>query len=96
MQSSFRKGLLVAAEDPGQLNGNGKLWGQLLDAAGKPIGAPLELDSGFRSLHFPDVITLPTSTAARLRFSLIYVDGGQSEEPGALSKLISLKITIPQ
>ncbi len=89
-------GFLVACEDPGQLLGAGKLWGQLLDAKGRAFGQPVALDSDFVALHAPAIVTLPSSTSARPQFALVYSDGGQISLPpqGEFSKLILLKITL--
>jgi hypothetical protein len=89
-------GFLAASEDPAQLQGIGKLWGQALDAKGKALGQPVELDSNFMHLHSPAIVALPSSPSAEPQFALMYSDGAQIWLPpqGEFSRLIYLKITL--
>jgi hypothetical protein len=91
------RGLLVAIEDPSQTLGNGKIWIQRVDQNGKPVGAPETVDSGFISASSLEIVTLPSSTPGRLKFSAIYVNGSQITLPpqGEFSELIHLNLTVP-
>jgi hypothetical protein len=94
--SGAMHGFLVASEDPGQHLGAGKLWGQPLDANGKALGRPVQLDSNFIALHSPAMSALPPSASGHPQFALFYSDGGQIFLPpqGESSALIYLKITL--
>ena len=94
--SGAMHGFLVASEDPGQLLGAGKLWGQPLDANGKALGRPVQLDSNFVALHSPAMSALPPSASGHPQFAVFYSDGGQIFLPprGESSALIYLKITL--
>jgi len=89
--------IFIAMEDPGQLAGNGTIWGQTLDETGNPLGTPFVLDTNFRAAHFPAAVVLPSSTAAVTKFSVLYSDGGQISLPpqGEFSQIIELLVTIP-
>jgi hypothetical protein len=91
------QGLLIAVEDARQQSGNGKIWIQRVNAAGRPAGDPETIDSGFIIASRLQIVQLPSSTEKQGTFSVIYVNGAQITIPphGEFSELIHLKLTVP-
>ena len=80
--ASGLQGIILAAQDPFNNEGNGTIWAQMLDAQGRPLGSPFSIEKDFDRMGGQDLIPLrlnPTSTT--YRFVSVYVHGVQQDIP---------------